>query len=87
MNARSLRAVIAENFAEIYRQQRDGTEPPELRDDSVLLETGLDSLGFAILVTTLEEKLGFDPFTLSSEAYYPRSFGDFVAFYERNQPT
>jgi hypothetical protein len=53
-----------------------------LSDDLVLLESGLDSLGFAILVTRLEDVLGFDPFTISNDAYYPVTFGDFVRFYE-----
>src|SRR6185312_1103506 len=35
-----------------------------LGDDSVLLESGLDSLGFAVLVVRLEETLGYDPFVL-----------------------
>lgn len=52
----------------------------------MLLETGLDSLGFAIFVTSLDEELGFDPFTLSDEAFYPQTFAEFVAFYERYQP-
>lgn len=30
--------------------------------DTVLLESGLDSLGFAILIARLEEELGYDPF-------------------------
>ena len=41
---------------------------------------------FAIFVTSLEEELGFDPFTLSDEAFYPQTFAEFVAFYERYQP-
>ena len=32
--------------------------PPEITDETVLLQTGLDSLGFAIVVATLEEKIG-----------------------------
>lgn len=59
---------------------------PEFTDDLVLLKSGLDSLGFAILVARLEEELGFDPFSTSAEAYYPTTFGEFVAFYERNAP-
>ena len=54
--------------------------------ETVLLDTGLDSLGFAVLVTVLSETLGFDPFTLSPEPYYPQTFGDFVAFYEKMRP-
>lgn len=54
-----------------------------LLDETVLLESGLDSLGFAVLVTRLEEDLGYDPFTLMEEPVYPRTLGDFVAIYER----
>lgn len=82
----SLQNRIAYVFRDVFQEQNQGATPPELTADSVLLESGLDSLGFAILVVRLEETLGFDPFVLSSEAYYPRTFGDFVAFYEANQP-
>ncbi len=57
-----------------------------LGDDSILLETGLDSLGFAILVARLVEELGYDPFAMMEEAYYPSTFGEFVEMYERYQP-
>lgn len=52
-------------------------------DDMVLLESGLDSLGFAILVAKLEEELGYDPFAAMDEPVYPRTWGEFVAIYER----
>ena len=55
-------------------------------DSVVLLESGLDSLGFAILVSRLEEELGYDPFVIMTEPYYPRTLGDFVAIYERYRP-
>lgn len=45
-------------------------------------ETGLDSLGFAILVVRLEQRLGYDPFVELAQAVYPRTFGDFVEVYE-----
>ena len=59
----------------------------ELEDTVGLLETGLDSLGFAILVARLEEELGFDPFVDMDEAIYPQSFGEFVAIYDRYTST
>ena len=80
-----LDAGIREAFAEVWAQE-NGTEAPGLEADTVLLETGLDSLGFAIFVSTLEEKLGFDPFTLAEDSYYPQTFAEFVAFYEKYQP-
>lgn len=56
-------------------------------DDLILLESGIDSLGFAIIVTRLEQELGYDPFTLMTEAFYPVTFGEFVAIYERYAPS
>ena len=53
-----------------------------LTDDLSLMDTGLDSLGFAILVSRLEDKLGFDPFTAADEARYPVTLGDLINFYE-----
>ena len=55
----------------------------DLNDETVLLESGLDSLGFAILVARLEEELQYDPFTMMDEPVYPRTLGEFVAVYER----
>ncbi len=57
-----------------------------LNENTVLLESGLDSLGFAVLVARLEEDLGYDPFVLMDEPVYPRTLGDFVAIYERYRP-
>lgn len=52
-------------------------------EQTVLLESGLDSLGFAILIARLEETLGYDPFTLMDEPVYPQTFGELVAVYQR----
>ncbi|QDS96964.1 acyl carrier protein [Adhaeretor mobilis] len=57
--------------------------PAELNDETRLLETGLDSLGLAMLVVDLEDRLGYDPFTLMKEPVYPKTFGQFVQLYER----
>lgn len=66
------------------RQQRLITE---LDDNTILLESGLDSLGFALLVVMLEEELGYDPFSTMDEADYPTTFGDFVAVYRNYAPS
>ena len=55
---------------------------PALTEDLVLLESGLDSLAFAILVARLEEALDIDPFTESDDTPYPVTLGDFIRFYE-----
>ncbi len=80
-----LEPEIRRVFADVWRTENQ-SDPPELQQDTVLLDTGLDSLGFAIFVSQLDEELGFDPFTISEDAYYPQTFGDFVAFYEKHRP-
>ena len=61
--------------------EQDVTLPP-LEDDLSLHETGFDSLAFAILVARLEDDLGIDPFTISEDASFPLTIGDFVRAYE-----
>ncbi|WP_289028058.1 acyl carrier protein [uncultured Paraglaciecola sp.] len=51
--------------------------------DTVLLESGLDSLGYAMLVGQLEEELGIDPFTEMAITIYPSTFAEFVAIYQQ----
>jgi acyl carrier protein len=53
-----------------------------LTDDLNLLESGLDSLCFAILVARLEDELGRDPFSASDDIQYPVTLGDFISLYE-----
>ena len=53
----------------------------ELSDETVLLASGLDSLGFAVLVAVLEEEFDFDPFVELEDAVYPETLGEFVAIY------
>lgn len=79
----SLRDRIKKIFNEIWSEDKTSS-PPELLDDTVLLETGMDSMSFAVLVTQLDEELGFDPFTMDEEPVYPSTFGEFVAFYEKH---
>jgi len=53
-----------------------------LHDNLVLLDSGLDSLGYAVLVARLEDTLGIDPFTAAEDAMFPLTLGDFVKVYE-----
>ena len=77
------REVILETINDALEQTGVEKRYDAIGDDIVLLETELDSLGFAILVALLEDKLGYDPFQLMEEAVYPRTFGEFVSVYER----
>lgn len=76
----SVKLTITRQMEEIAREHGKILAP--LRDDLVLLDSGLDSLGFAVLVARLEDKLGVDPFTASEEAVFPVTFGEFVKVYE-----
>jgi len=80
----SLRQAIIDTIALLLEEEL--IPVPELQDSTVLLETGLDSLAFAVLVVRLEESLGYDPFTLMTEAVYPRTLSDFVSIYEQYAP-
>ncbi|MBO2551822.1 acyl carrier protein [Shewanella algae] len=78
-----LRKVILDKFNEALVQTNVNKSYDSLNDDTILLETELNSLGFAILVALLEEELDYDPFQLMEDAVYPQTFGDFVAIYEK----
>jgi len=80
-----IRETISATFSRVFIEQAEGASLPLLSDDLVLLEGGLDSMGFAVLVVELEEILGFDPFSISEEAFYPSTFGEFVSFYEKHE--
>lgn len=82
----SYKIAIKETFFDVLKQT-GAKQKFELLDDNVLLlESGLDSLGFAILVATLEEKFNYDPFALMDEPYYPSTFGEFVRIYDEMDP-
>jgi acyl carrier protein len=80
--ATTMRDLIVAKFQAVAAAQGKPLAGP-LTDELVLLESGLDSLCFAIIVATLEDELGCDPFTEAEDVYFPVTFGDFVRFYER----
>ena len=79
----ALRSVIEAKFREVAVDQEKALAP--LSDDLVLLESGLDSLCFAIIVATLEDDLGYDPFTEAEDVFFPVTVADFIQFYERDR--
>jgi acyl carrier protein len=76
----NIREIVLLEIRKIGEEQATKLAP--LTDDLNLMDSGLDSLGFAILVTRLEDELGFDPFTEADEARYPVTLGDLMNFYE-----
>jgi acyl carrier protein len=76
----TVRETIVSQFEQVAREQEKHLV--SLADDTMLLESGLDSLCFAIVVARLEDELGVDPFQRAAEEKFPVTFGDFVKFYE-----
>jgi acyl carrier protein len=76
----SVRQKIMEEMTQVASEHGRVLAP--LKEDLQLAESGLDSLGFAVLVARLEDRLGFDPFTAAKEAFFPSTFGELVKVYE-----
>jgi acyl carrier protein len=76
----SVRTTITAQFQQVAKEQ-DRTLAP-LSDDLKLVQSGLDSLSFAIIVARLEDSLGIDPFNADDAVEFPVTFGDFVRLYE-----
>jgi acyl carrier protein len=76
----SIRSEVITQFTQVAEEQNKQLAP--LIDDLPLLESGLDSLCFAVIVARLEDAVGVDPFTSADDSPFPVTLGDFVKFYE-----
>jgi acyl carrier protein len=76
----TVRLKIISAMRQIAEEQKVALPP--LDDALSLHATGFDSLAFAILVARLEDDLGIDPFTISENATFPLTVGDFIGAYE-----
>jgi acyl carrier protein len=85
VNRMSVRDIVVSQFEQVATEQR--RKLSRLSDDLKLLESGLDSLSFALIVVRLEEALGFDPFDVAEDVRFPVTFGDFVKLYESHATT
>jgi hypothetical protein len=74
--------ILSELEAVAAEQQK--TLPP-LTDDLALMDSGFDSLCFAILVARLEDTIGVDPFASVSGSRFPTTVGELIKFYEAAQ--
>jgi len=75
-----VRQIILDHIAQIAEQQRKQLAP--LTDDLPLLDSGLDSLCIAVLVASLDDSLGIDPFDRDGDIAFPVTLGDFIGLYE-----
>jgi hypothetical protein len=76
----SVGPTIASQLQEVAIEH-DRTLAP-LNDELKLLESGLDSMGLAIVVIRLADLLGIDPFNSGAAVEFPLTFGDFFRVYE-----
>jgi|WetSurMetagenome_2_1015567.scaffolds.fasta_scaffold96953_2 acyl carrier protein len=79
-DAGRVRALVTTCFEATAADQERALQP--LTDQLLLLDSGLDSLCFAIIVAQLEDELGIDPFSDLDDAFFPVTFGEFVRIYE-----
>jgi acyl carrier protein len=83
-------SLLRTSIIEVMREaatMRGSALVSDIADNTVLLESGLDSLGFAILVARLEEELGYDPFVLMDQPVYPRTLAELIEIYLLFAPT
>jgi hypothetical protein len=71
--------LVTDEFVKVAKEHSKILQP--LSDDLPLLDCGLDSLCFAIVVARLEDSLGADPFARDN-VNFPVTFGDFVKLYD-----
>jgi acyl carrier protein len=76
----SVRSQVLTQFKQVAEEQNK--QLAALADDLRLLESGLDSLCFAVIVARLEDELGIDPFSSVEDAPFPVTLGDFIKSYE-----
>jgi acyl carrier protein len=78
----SIRDEIELTFKRIAEAQ--GQQLAPLTDELKLTECGLDSIGFVLVVASLEDSVKVDPFNSSEDVDFPVTLRDFIALYERH---
>ena len=76
----NVRSEILDQFQQVADEQ--GKPLGTLTDEMPLMELGLDSLCFAIVVSRLETTLGVDPFSRHEDVPFPVNLHEFIRFYE-----
>jgi acyl carrier protein len=76
----SIRSIVLDQIVRIARQQNKTLAP--LSDGLPLLNSGLDSLCIAVLVASLEDTIGVDPFENADDVPFPVTLGNLIELYE-----
>lgn len=80
----SVRSTILEQFKLVALEQNKPVT--NFTDETTFVDSGLDSLCFAIIVARLEDILGVDPFVAANDLAFPVTVGEFIGLYERALP-
>lgn len=75
-----VRSEILAQFKQVAKEQ--DKKLAVLTDGLQLMESGLDSLCLAIIVSRLEDILGIEPFSTAEDLAFPRTLGEFIKSYE-----
>ena len=78
----SIEDAIMSTFARVAEEQ--GRRLARLTHESKLSECGLDSLGFTLVILSLEQSLKIDPFDSAEDIDFPVTIRDFIALYARH---
>ncbi len=75
----NIRQLVLTQFEQAAKDYNRQLAP--LSDGLPLMDSGLDSLCFAMVVARMEDELGFDPFA-ATDVRFPVTVGEFIQFYE-----
>lgn len=76
--------MIVGEVVKLLEEERNEQVQVALHDG--LVDLGMDSLTFAVLVTRLEEVLGLDPFLALEDEVFPRTVAELVDVYVGYRP-
>jgi acyl carrier protein len=76
----SIQSIIISEMEKTAERYDKSLAP--LSSDTILSNSGLDSLCFAVLVVRLQDQLGVDPFSTTEDVGIPVTLGEFVRMYE-----
>lgn len=81
VDRKNIEDVILREVVKLLEEEKGDHVDVGLQDG--LVESGMDSLAFAVLVTRLEDLLGLDPFLALEEDIYPRTVAELVDVYAK----
>ena len=76
----SVRGLVFQTITAVAEEQGKILGP--ISDQTVLMDSGLDSLCVAIVVARLDDQLEVDPFGTADDVTLPITLSDFIQIYE-----